>query len=398
MKKSRLSRGAGAAIMLAVYLLILVLGSAAITEYPLRKQRRALFRLADTYAAPLSEPGAEIPYISPQIYLIRVGADGIFACLREPAPGLDGCAAAAMGGERAFRVSFGDAPDSLAPSMFAAAGVPLPDGGALLVVENVTLLPEVLTAFFCYFTVLYWLSLYFILSSLQRRRRLEEARQTYIDNVTHALKTPVASIKALSETLCDGVESDPERLRQYCGLILKEANRQDRMIRDVLTLSRLQNHGTDFTRSAVDPAEVFPPLLEKYALLFDYSGIAFRAGAGLSALPTLWTNAECVRSILSVLLDNALKFVPEGGSVELDAAVSGRSAVVTVRDDGPGIAAEDLPHIFDRFFKCGGERGKSGSGLGLAIARENALGLRERIWAESSPGAGSAFHFTIRLK
>lgn len=76
----------------------------------------------------------------------------------------------------------------------------------------------------------------------------------------------------------------------------------------------------------------------------------------------------------------------------------GPSAVITVRDDGPGIAAEDLPHIFDRFFKCGGERGKSGSGLGLAIARENALGLRERIWAESSPGAASAFRFTIRLK
>ena len=105
-----------------------------------------------------------------------------------------------------------------------------------------------------------------------------------------------------------------------------------------------------------------------------------------------------MRSILSVLLDNALKFVPEGGSVDLDAAVSGRSAVITVRDDGPGIAAEDLPHIFDRFFKCGGERGKSGSGLGLAIARENTLGLRERIWAESEPGAGSAFHFTLRLR
>ncbi len=398
MKKRCLSRGAGAAIMLAVYLLVLVLGSAAITEYPLRKQRRALFRLADSYAEALAEPDAEIPYISPQIYLVRVGADGIFRCLREPAPGLGPCAAAAMGGERAFRVSFGNAPDSLAPSMFAAAGVPLPDGGALLVVENVTLLPEVLAAFFCYFTALYWLSLYFIVSSLRRRRRLDEARQTYIDNVTHALKTPVASIKALSETLCDGVESDPERQKQYCALILKEANRQDRMIRDALALSRLQNHGTDFTRSAVDPAELFPPLLEKYALLFDYSGIAFRAGAGLSALPTLWTNAECVRSIMSVLLDNALKFVPDGGSVEVDAAAGGRSAVITVRDDGPGIAAEDLPHIFDRFFKCGGERGKGGSGLGLAIARENALGLHERIWAESAPGAGSAFHFTLRLK
>lgn len=398
MKKKRLSRGAGAAIMAAVYLLVLVLGSAAITEYPLRKQRRALFRFADSYAGALAEPDAEIPYISPQIYLVRVGADGIFRCLWEPAPGLVPCADAAMGGERAFRVSFGKAPEGQTFSMFAAAGVPLPDGGALLVVENVTLLPEVLTAFFCYFTVLYWLSLYFIVSSLRRRRRLDEARQTYIDNVTHALKTPVASIKALSETLCDGVESDPERQKQYCALILKEANRQDRMIRDVLALSRLQNHGTDFTRSAVDPAEVFPPLLEKYALLFDYSGIAFRAGAGLSALPTLWTNAECVRSILSVLLDNALKFVPEGGSVTVDAAVGGRSAVITVRDDGPGIASEDLPHIFDRFFKCGGERGKSGSGLGLAIARENALGLRERIWAESEPGAGSAFRFTLRLR
>ena len=84
MKKKRLSRGAGAAIMAAVYLLVLVLGSTAITEYPLRKQRRALFRFADSYAGALAEPDAEIPYISPQIYLVRVGADGIFRCLREP--------------------------------------------------------------------------------------------------------------------------------------------------------------------------------------------------------------------------------------------------------------------------------------------------------------------------
>ncbi|MGN1004446.1 MAG: sensor histidine kinase, partial [Oscillospiraceae bacterium] len=99
-----------------------------------------------------------------------------------------------------------------------------------------------------------------------------------------------------------------------------------------------------------------------------------------------------------ILLDNAVKFVPEGGDIWVDTVAARSQTTFCVRDNGVGISKEALPHVFERFFKGSHDFNVSGSGLGLAIAKEIAAGLREKIWVESEPGQGAAFFFTVHHK
>jgi signal transduction histidine kinase len=168
------------------------------------------------------------------------------------------------------------------------------------------------------------------------------------------------------------------------------------MIRDILDISKLQSKGMDFTKTNIGAAEVLEPMLDKYATLCDYLGVSLHISESVSHLPPLLTNAACIRQLLGVLLDNSIKFVKEGGGIWLDASVSRKYATICVRDNGIGIEKEALPHIYERFFKCSHDFNESGSGLGLAIAKEIALGLKEKIWAESETGRGTAIFFTVR--
>jgi signal transduction histidine kinase len=138
--------------------------------------------------------------------------------------------------------------------------------------------------------------------------------------------------------------------------------------------------------------------LEKYAALGDCMGVALHPSQALSVLPPLYSNASCLKQLFEILLDNALKFVSEGGEVWVEVSLRKNRAVFCVRDNGVGIAPEALPHVFERFFKGSHDFNESGSGLGLAIAREIAAGLKEKLWVESEPGKGSAFFFTMRVK
>ena len=109
----------------------------------------------------------------------------------------------------------------------------------------------------------------------------------------------------------------------------------------------------------------------------------------------VYSNADRIEQVLVILLDNALKFTPEGGEISLSVNDSGERVVVTVRDSGIGMSAEDQQHAFDRFYKADKARGRGGTGLGLSIAREMMQALGERIWVRSQPDQGSSFHLTI---
>jgi len=250
--------------------------------------------------------------------------------------------------------------------------------------------------FLIYFSAFYWLSAYFISTYIRKKRKLDQIQQNYIANVTHALKAPIASVKTLTETLCDVENLDATKQRIYYGIILQEMNQQSHMVQEILELSKLQSRERDFTKAYVSAAEAFAPIFEKYSMLCDCAHISFRVSAALSQLPSLYTNASCVGQVLEILLENALKYTDDGGSIEVDAVGVRGQAVFSIHDDGTGISEEDLPHVFERFYKC--SRSKSGSGLGLAIAKEIIAGLKEKIWVESELGTGTAFFFSVRLK
>lgn len=397
-----------------IYLAGILLGAWVVISYPIYfKQKEFFLRQAQAIAQEqlTGETAALDQMTSPNTHILFFDGGGV--CVRHVEPtnydagepcavSLEKYLPAVLDGRQTYRPVLADETDRELPDIMVVTGVPVMENGgvtgAVFLVKNLMDLPATIVGYSAYFTVFYWISALVVASSLRKRRKLDEIRRNYIANVTHALKTPVASIKALSETLCDGVEPDPDRQKVYYGMILQEANRQDRMIRDILELSKLQSNGMDFTKRRFDAADALAPVLEKYSMLADCMGISFDVSETLAQLPPLYSNAACVRQIVEILLDNALKFVPEGGHIRLEASAARKQAVFCVRDDGIGIAQDALPHVFERFYKCSHDFNEAGSGLGLAIAKELAAGLGESIRAESEPGQGAAFYFTVRLK
>ncbi len=406
MKRLSQRPGLRAALLTAAFLAGLLAGAFAVGYFPLRSKldylRTQTAAIADEAAEGKNDRIAAV--IGPSRYVQLYDADGALTRYVPPTsnPELPPVDVARwlpvlLSGEKSTLVRLRMLDVQGRRVVAIVTGAPVRTGGAAFFSVIQYDLPGSIIGFACCFTLFYWLSVYLYFSISRKKARLEATRRSYVANVTHALKTPVASIKALAETLCEGVEPDRNVQKLYCGMILKEANRQDHMIRDILALSRLQSRAAVFHPAAVTAEELLDPVLEKYALLFDCAGVELTVAPETASLPTLHTDAACVSQILGVLMDNALKFVPEGGAVRLEAVVRRKKAVLTLRDNGVGIAAADLPHIFDRFYMGAQEGNENGSGLGLAIASELAAALGERLWAESTPGRGSAFHLTVAL-
>ncbi len=369
MKKRAAKRIALAALLLAIYLFGLLLGTCAISAYPVYRQKVFFLSRTQQIAQEYLNGSEETlrATVGANTRILIYDADG--TCLRqalptnsspgaEPGIDLEKFMPAVLAGRQVFKTAL--ARETLRTSstsyndFMIVVGTPIIDWGtvtgAVFLVKNLMDLPEAVMGYMFFFTILYWLSAYFIVSYIGKKRKLDKLQQSYIANVTHAFKTPIASIKALAETLCDGVEPDPDRQKVYYGMILQEANRQDRMVRDVLELSKLQSNGMDFTKTKVRAAEIFEPLWEKYATLCDCIGISLYISPEIARLPPLCTNPACLKQILEILLDNAVKFVPEGGSIRVEASAGRTQAVICVRDSGVGIAKEALGHVFERIF------------------------------------------------
>ena len=280
-------------------------------------------------------------------------------------------------------------------------GVPLTEGeeitGAFFWVMELRDLLETLLAVLCTFTGVFALMALFTLQHLRTQRRYEQLRRDYVDNITHELKTPIASIKALAEALSDGMEKSPADRNVYYGMILKEANRQERMVCDALELSKLQSYRVQLKKEALQAEQVFSPVLEKYFSLCDLMGITLTVDPSVAALPALYTNEKYIHTVLDALLGNAVKFVPEEGEIRVSAHISRRRAVITVADNGVGISKEELPHVFERFYKGHRSDNEGGSGLGLAIAKEITDNMKETIRIHSEENAGTRVSFTVSL-
>lgn len=399
--------------LLLIYLVGLFLGACAVISYPVYFKQQGFFRsitqsIAQEYL--VGETSSRDEMTSPNTYILVYDRDGncvqyippTNAAEAQPPLSMSKHVSAVLSGKSIYRPVFLSGHTRGRVDLIVLTGAPMLQNdsveGAAFLLKGLVELPATVVGFSVYFTFFFWLSALVIVSNLRKKQTLNELQRTYIANVTHALKTPVASIKALSETLCDGVEPDPDKQKVYYGMILQEANRQDHMIRDVLELSKLQSNGMDFTKSKLRASDILEPITNKYVTLCDCMDINLNISEDIATLPPLHTNAACVRQILEILLDNAVKFAPEDGNIWLDVSHSKNLATFCVRDDGVGIEKDALPQVFDRFFKGNHDFNASGSGLGLAIAKELTAGLKERIWVESQPGNGAAFFFTVHLK
>jgi two-component system phosphate regulon sensor histidine kinase PhoR len=227
-------------------------------------------------------------------------------------------------------------------------------------------------------------------------QRLERIRRDFVANASHELRTPLTSIRGFVEALEDGAIEDQSTAQRFLGKIRTHADRMAALVEDLLELSRLEagERGPDLEETL--PAEVAEDVVASFA------GAASRRDISLRRVdrgaPAVRTDPDRLRRILENLVDNAVKYTPSGGVVEITTAsglVGG--ARIEVADDGPGIAAEHLPRIFERFYRVDKARSRElgGTGLGLSIVRHLAQSMGASVSVESEPGKGSRFTVTV---
>lgn len=246
------------------------------------------------------------------------------------------------------------------------------------------------------FTFLYAIGLVFMYHTLRKERDLNRMRRDLIANVSHELKTPITAIRAMAEVLHDGMARDEKTRRAYSGKIIEESDRLEQLVLDILELSRLQSNRAEFVKTPIHADGLIPPVVDRYMMLCGDLGITLDvSGLELGQVPVLYTDIEKIASLMSILLDNAVKFTGEGGCIWISNQIGSKYTTFCIRDNGPGIPSQDVSRVFERFYKTDTAHNSSGSGLGLAIADEIAKGLGEKLWVESKLGSGAAFYFTI---
>ena len=232
------------------------------------------------------------------------------------------------------------------------------------------------------------------LHDLTPLRQLETTRREFVANVSHELRNPLASVKAMVETLEGGAVSNPTTATDFLERINREIDRMNVLVNDLLELSRIERGQSELNTGPVDAAATLAAVCTDLEHRIAESGVAVTVNASGNVVAL--GDAEKLRQVVSNLLDNALKFTPQGGTVELWANDSDRDSVlVEVRDSGPGIAPEHLPHLFERFYKVDRSRRDQGTGLGLAIAKHIVELHGGEVGVESTLGEGSTFWFTL---
>ena len=229
---------------------------------------------------------------------------------------------------------------------------------------------------------------------ITEQERLEQTRREYVANVSHELRTPVSSVRGLAEALNDGLIKTEEDRQRYYGFILRETMRLTRLIEDLLELSRLQSGAVALKKARVDMSELLMDFSERYAQVASDVNIEFHLDIP-EPCPYALTNADRVEQVLVVLVDNAIKFTPSGGTITVGAREESGFLRLYVSDTGSGIEPEDLPHVFERFFKADRSHSGNGTGIGLSIAHEIVRLLGGELTVKSEVGRGSTFGFTV---
>lgn len=232
----------------------------------------------------------------------------------------------------------------------------------------------------------------------KQAKLLEQTRRDYIANVSHELKTPVTSIRAVAETLNDDIFLEKIDKKKYYSMILRESMRLELLIKDMLELSRLQSGNVALEKSLVNVESMILEATQEFEIMADDLEITFNIANNLKDIADVFTNKNRIIQVLVILLDNAFKFTPIEGSVSIEIVDEKDLIKVSVCDTGVGIDKEDIPFVFDRFYKVDKAHALIGTGIGLSIASEIMSHLDEKIYVKSEIGKGSSFTFTIHKK
>jgi two-component system, OmpR family, phosphate regulon sensor histidine kinase PhoR len=229
-------------------------------------------------------------------------------------------------------------------------------------------------------------------------RRLETMRRDFVANASHEIRTPVTAILSAAETLRDAAARDPAGAERFLEIIVRNAERLELLVRDLLELSRIEAQRTplELERLEVDPGVT--ATLALFQERAERRRMTLRQELGAGPL-VVRANRRALEQCLGNLIDNAIKYCPEGSAIVVGAALAGDRVRFSVVDNGPGIPALHLSRIFERFYRvdAGRSRELGGTGLGLAIVKHLVEALGGSVEVESMERRGSTFSFTLPL-
>lgn len=237
-----------------------------------------------------------------------------------------------------------------------------------------------------------------VFSDITRLRHLENVRRDFVANVSHELRTPITSIKGFIETLADGAIDNPADARRFLDILIRQADRLNAIFEDLLTLSRMED-GND-ADMRLEPGKVVAVVRSAVESLSKSAAERkINVVTKYSADPLIRLNANLLEQAVGNLLDNALKYGDEGGTVTVEVREEGTEVRISISDQGPGIEKQHLPRIFERFYRVDKARTRKagGTGLGLAIVKHIAECHHGRAGVESTPGQGSTFTLTFPI-
>jgi two-component system, OmpR family, sensor histidine kinase SenX3 len=229
-------------------------------------------------------------------------------------------------------------------------------------------------------------------------QRVNKIRRDFVANVSHELKTPATSLKLLAESLEESLEEDPVQARLFAAQLKKETERLANLITDLLDLARLESQERTDYPTLVDVRGVLMTVLAGMRRVARRKDIALQwKRFGKAARYTVRGDETQLTSMFTNLVDNAVKYTPPGGRVEVTGGTEGDEIIISIVDTGIGIPEGKLSRIFERFYRVDKARSKAtgGTGLGLSIVKHVAENHGGRVTVESVPGRGTTF--TVRL-
>ncbi|MBN1869306.1 MAG: PAS domain-containing protein [Candidatus Omnitrophica bacterium] len=229
-------------------------------------------------------------------------------------------------------------------------------------------------------------------------RKMEGIRREFVANVSHELRTPLASIRGYAETLLDGALADKEHAEEFLKIIHMDAERLARLIQDILDLSKIESGILKLKLQPVSISKVADRVLEGLQRQINEKSLDVKNEIPANT-PKVMADEDRIAEVLLNLIENAVKYTPQGNKITISAEKQGDVLRVDITDTGIGIPEEDLPHLFERFYRVDKARSRElgGTGLGLSIVKHIVLAHNGQVSAQSELGRGSTFSFTLPI-